>query len=180
MVNNPAHSFRLKSSGRPRAYVNAGPFLDPRPLILRPLPARSVLRAPKSSPSLNFHRAHAALPSAAGVSNHTRHTPTSEPPCTRPFASPKHSGFHLKKSPETASNLPLERYLTPIRHAPVELRPGHFISKGARRFSFSCAPLRQTRSLSLRVPLALFNHLGDFGRTFQKGTSSSIEAPFRA
>ena len=28
--------------------------------------------------------------------------------------------------------------------------------------------------------LALFNHLGDFGRTFQKGTSSSIEAPFRA
>lgn len=27
---------------------------------------------------------------------------------------------------------------------------------------------------------ALFNHLGDFGRTFQKGTSSSIEAPFRA
>ena len=28
----------------------------------------------------------------------------------------------------------------------------NFISKGARRFSFSCAPLRQTRSLSLRVP----------------------------
>ena len=28
--------------------------------------------------------------------------------------------------------------------------------------------------------MALFNHLGDFGRTFQKGTSSSIEAPFRA
>lgn len=30
------------------------------------------------------------------------------------------------------------------------------------------------------VLMALFNHLGDFGRTFQKGTSSSIEAPFRA
>lgn len=30
------------------------------------------------------------------------------------------------------------------------------------------------------IALALFNHLGDFGRTFQKGTSSSIEAPFRA
>ena len=30
------------------------------------------------------------------------------------------------------------------------------------------------------LSMALFNHLGDFGRTFQKGTSSSIEAPFRA
>ena len=32
----------------------------------------------------------------------------------------------------------------------------------------------------ISFPTALFNHLGDFGRTFQKGTSSSIEAPFRA
>ena len=32
----------------------------------------------------------------------------------------------------------------------------------------------------MAIEKALFNHLGDFGRTFQKGTSSSIEAPFRA
>ena len=39
---------------------------------------------------------------------------------------------------------------------------------------------RELRVMRGKAPMALFNHLGDFGRTFQKGTSSSIEAPFRA
>lgn len=111
-------------------FVNARPFLDPRPQILRPLTACSALRAPKSGPSLNFHRTHAVLPCAAGVFDHTRHTPTSEPPCTQPLASPRHSGFHLKKKPESGLKSTSLEVLDPNRTRTRKVAPRSFHFQG--------------------------------------------------
>ena len=73
-------------------------------------------------------------------------------------------------------------------HKLIYQKKAVFTDADARDFStkdYTCVKLLLTKrgrpvAILESNDTALFNHLGDFGRTFQKGTSSSIEAPFRA